>query len=617
MRQLLTLAWKEWREVRWVLGFALVIYMALPLIGGVESLRMSHRLVFEAAPWVEYSGGILATIVAAMSVSRDLKHPIAEFWQSRAVSTTLWLLIKYCVGLTTLMIACIVPLLIEEWTADFRSNHAAAAIMQGFPLVWAVQYSLGFVCACFVRRPAPAIMLALAITLLAYCLPVILPPLQAFSFTEFFRGIERKLSGVSRIAGSASAKPFIMAAAGLTICCLLFSLMAVGRDWRVELPQRITLWSVGGVLLVLFGSASFQLATNLPILQTVDVAPSGDVLAIYSDGHRGAAVTDWGLRGPKGIPYAARPFTVRSDRLEFGEPLSDAQLWDVRSRDRACAWLPNQPDLFFRLAVPWQSRDVSLIAFRLSSPESGIYRTLHLGTAYLGGADPQLIAVGDRLYACWYEDVNRYTAVVIDLSDMDHLKATPARPYHGFVAGSADGTNYMWLPPVPGASDSELLTAATEHDWLALQANLVFEPTRYWHHNTLNCFKLLGVVGQPPAAQEQSPEFGEPSHRLSEGFLAKLQRVGVYQPTLLEGFLDLEPHQIRAASNLVYLSQYGGTLAIPQLTVFDVADPTSPRPIGHFAAPADRSLAICALPDGKVIVGGHKLYLLGPPPRHP
>lgn len=625
MKQLIALAWKEWREVRWVLGFAVVIYVALPVIGGIESLRMSHRLVFEASPWIEYTGGVLATIVAVTSVCRDLKHPIAEFWQSRAVSSTLWLLIKYGVGLAILMIACIVPLLIEEWTADFRSNHAAAAIIEGFPLVWAVQYSLGFVCACVIRRPAPAIMLALALSLLVYCLPIILPPLHAFSFTEFFRGIERSVSGEgqqipSRVGlTSTHRQPFIVAAAGITICSLVFSLMAVGREWKIESPQRLTVWSMGGVLLVLFGSASFRLAANLPILQSIDIAPSGDVLAIYSDGHRGVAVTDWGRDGPGRIPYVARPFTVVSNRLEFGEPLSNAKLWDGRFGDRVCAWLPGQPDLFFRLAVSWRTQEVSLIVFRLSGSDRGIYKTISLGNSYRGGADPNLIAVGERLYASWCEDVNRYTAVVIDPRDMTHLKEEPAPPYYGGIAyyagsaGRADGTEYVWLPPVPVTSVSDLLEAATEHDGLAFEGNSMFEATR----DSLNCFKLLRVIGKPSATQKKSTAANGPPDRRSDGFLAQLQPVGAYQPTLLERFLDPIPHQIRAINGLVYLSQRSETLGFPGVTVFDVTDPTSPRPIGHFAAPSDGPLAICPLPDGQVLVGGHKLYQLGAPPRHP
>jgi hypothetical protein len=619
MKQLIALAWKEYREVRWVLGFAVVIYVALPVIGGVESLRMSHRLVFEASPWIEYTGGVLATIVAVTSVCRDLKHPIAEFWQARAVSSTLWLLIKYCVGLAILMIACIVPLLIEEWTADFRSNHAAAAIIEGFPLVWAVQYSLGFVCACVIRRPAPAIMLALALSLLVYCLPIILPPLHAFSFTEFFRGIGRSVSGEGQQIPSrvgltfANRQPFIVAAAGITICSLVFSLMAVGREWKIESPQRLTVWSMGGVLLVLFGSASFQLATNLPILQSIDIAPSGDVLAIYSDGHRGLVVTGSGRHGTGRVPIAVRPFTVRSNQLEIGEALKNDQIWDGRFGDRVCAWLPGQPDLFFRLAVSWRSKEVSLIAFRLSPPDRGIYRTLSLGTSYVGGVDAQLIAVGDRLYASWCEDANRYAAAVIDVSDMDHLKARPARPYSGGIFGGPGETNYLWLPPVPGVPVSALLAAATDHGWLALQGDLLVRP----EPSSLVCFNVLRVAGQLPATQKESTGSGEGWDPRSESFLAELHRVGVYQPTLLEKFLDLEPKQIRAANGLIYVSQQSETLGFPSVTVFDVADPTSPRPIGHFAVPADESLAICALPDGQVLVGGHKLYLLGAPPRHP
>jgi hypothetical protein len=72
------------------------------------------------------------------------------------------------------------------------------------------------------------------------------------------------------------------------------------------------------------------------------------------------------------------------------------------------------------------------------------------------------------------------------------------------------------------------------------------------------------------------------------------------------------------ANGLLYVSNGvslpRGSGVNPTVDVYDVNGPHPLRQVGHFAAPG--VINVCPLPDGRAIVGGSKLWLVGPPPRH-
>ena len=92
---------------------------------------------------------------------------------------------------------------------------------------------------------------------------------------------------------------------------------------------------------------------------------------------------------------------------------------------------------------------------------------------------------------------------------------------------------------------------------------------------------------------------------------ADFKQTGRYESTLLERAIGTNTYHTVAARGIVYLSQ--STFGFPRVTAFDIRDPQHPRPVAHFAAPDDVAQIVCPLPDGRVLVGGRKLYLLGPP----
>ncbi|HXE51536.1 MAG TPA: hypothetical protein VN541_00890, partial [Tepidisphaeraceae bacterium] len=110
------------------------------------------------------------------------------------------------------------------------------------------------------------------------------------------------------------------------------------------------------------------------------------------------------------------------------------------------------------------------------------------------------------------------------------------------------------------------------------------------------------------------------TYRLSEltPQFARFDRVGIYSAPLLQQFFGDGHSACRAANGLVYesipanRSAFGGS----RITVFDVRNRAHPQPVAHFAVPNGNStLVTCPLPDGRALIGGERLYLVGPPPR--
>ena len=84
---------------------------------------------------------------------------------------------------------------------------------------------------------------------------------------------------------------------------------------------------------------------------------------------------------------------------------------------------------------------------------------------------------------------------------------------------------------------------------------------------------------------------------------------GRYTPSIIQSMSVGEWFSSRQIQNgLLY------TMSRGLLNVFDVSGNGPVKLVAHFASPG---LAFCqALPDGRAIAGGDKLWLLGPPPKH-
>jgi hypothetical protein len=661
MRQLSALAWKEWREVRWVLGFSLVTFVVLPLLGGIEMRLGRYRhFEFNASGWVMFLGGFLATVVAATAVCRDLNGPLPEFWRSRPVGVRRWLLVKYAVGLGVVLIACILPLAIEEWTErnSFRSEHYAAVLTAWFPFLWAVQYSLGFACGCLTRRPGSAVMLALALALLAYFLPLIIPPFRALSIPEVL-AYSTLNADASQVAPGyvpwvpfhvpfvpGKQMPLVIASLMLSLCALALAVVAVTRDWRVQAARGLMYWSVAIALLLLFASAAFQVATNLPVLQTVDLPADEHLLAIHSDGRNGVLISFKRRTPGDDAPWGMHRIEVTSSGVQIapriGVGYGPRYGWDARS----AVWLPEHPDFCFMLRTVspvgrHEPDHVELASVALKDSRQPIAAGLDLGT----GPDPDdpdqpnlptgdqhytaLHAVGSMLCASWWKGKETGYAV-IDVSNPRNPRISSTQPFEAPSVWSHDdaftadaSVLYVGLPDVPGASLRERLRGAigimnSNSRSEALEGDVLAE----FENSRLRTFRLTRLSEAPTTVRPVSKERFAGRSILLPGGVAEFRRAGRYDPSLVEDTMNGWDYQVVGGNGMIYVSEvstgFGGTFN--RLTVFDISDPARPHPAGHFGDATESStespMSLCPLPDGRVLVGSRKLYLLGPPPGH-
>lgn len=627
IKQLLALAWKEWREHRWVIGFSLVTFIGLPLISGLLGRRYAHRFDFVASPWVLIFGGLLAIVVSTDAVCRDIEVPLSHFWRSRAVGTTQWMLVKYVIGLGLVLACCVVPLVIEQWQhqGDPGKTHFAAVILAWFPFIWAVQFGFGFASGALIGRPGAATMVALALTMLAYLLPLSLPPLHAFNITEAlfqFSATAGVHPGSMRQVPWApwpvpfsprQQLPILIAAILLSAGGLILAILAVGREWRIRSAQRMAYWSIGLVFLLAIASASFQLGTNLPILQTVDPGPSRFIYSIISDGRHGV-VAEASAGGHWGI----RTLDLSNGEVRLGPAINVAG--GPSSRNNR-VWLSQRPDFYFMLNTEWSSSHADVAELTLGIANLGVspkpvVRTVRLATIsnVTHTPPPSLQAVGDRLYAMWWKDDQTPQAVTIEVDDPTHPRILPCDPHTpDFLAFANPPSRVLGFEEVPaqGVSAVDREKAAVPSGGLAALCPpdvLGIDGSAYGHRFTV--FKLksfgppTGVLAMRPKGLRPQPVY-------------EFRQIGQYEPTMLEDLIRGFVEQVVAGrGSTVYVNErtnHGDPLW--RTTVFDVSNPAHPRIVGYFAAPERGPITICPLPDGRALAGGQKLYLLGPPPH--
>ncbi|HEY1921438.1 MAG TPA: hypothetical protein VGG44_01635, partial [Tepidisphaeraceae bacterium] len=97
---------------------------------------------------------------------------------------------------------------------------------------------------------------------------------------------------------------------------------------------------------------------------------------------------------------------------------------------------------------------------------------------------------------------------------------------------------------------------------------------------------------------------------------AVFKKYGQYEATILESLFGSKNFfgGMKLQNGLLYVSEgYAGRLGNPHIDVFDTRGPHPLRLVGHFAAPG--VFTVFPLPDGTALVGGEKLWLIGPPPH--
>jgi hypothetical protein len=603
MTQLASLAWKEWHEVRWFFIVAVALFVGMPLLGGIEGKLFGNatHFYFDAAPWVLGLGGVLALMVAVGIVCQDLGGRRQDFLRSRPLHLVRWVLVKYATGLAVVLVTCVPPLALDLVANNVKWWTQTDVAILWYPFFWVALYSLAFLCAALVRRVAHATMLGLAAMLLLYFLPVVFPFLQHFSI-DWVMDRSQQLGQQHWYARDdlvplhlrIEMRQFMFVAGMLVIsaAALIASVLAIARDWRIESGTKMMYWSIGSTLVILFASASFRLATNLPALQQIDVSEKEYVFDIRFEGTSGIMLTRGNF--DRGAP-SVRSLRLSDAGLQVGSPV----LFSRASHDywkETVGWSSRNPDLvYLSEAIPWPDgyTEFELRTLSLTSGKD-VAKPVWLwdrGFYDRGIGRPSLHLCEDKIYA-----IGGNLLGILNISKPAEPKLMSVEDFHRghWPENHSETERYMGLPLLPGLSARQRLSTIQFYYGGESVTDDILVQAR---DRSLNVFKLDRLT-------DENAHFSE---------------VGRYEKTLLEEvFGETSGRQVKAAGGLAYVTDdvRNGitTVRAPRITVFDIRDPRRPRPVGHFSVPSRRFLVVCPLPDGRAIVAGDKIYLLGKPP---
>lgn len=621
-KQLFALSWKEWRESRWLLATGLFVLLGLPLVHAAQGVAIDHRTFdVEPAPWVMLLGGLLAMVVGTAAGGRDLTGKVDDFWRSRPVGVGRWAAVKFAAGLLVVLASCLIPLAVELATPH-RTHHdpylAGGMVIWGPPL-WAALYGVGFLVACLVRRPAHAALLAVAGLAFVYLAPIAVPQLRTIGVPWV---LERSRASYLSEGGGYSRTPspiafhreqlaFVLTMVGVAAAAFVVGLVALGRQWEVRSGRRMLFGLAGTSMFALFATASIQQGSSLPVLREISLDPGERAVAIKMDGGIGVMATT----ARPGVSEIDALRTVRAtpDGVTLG-PLVNLLGLDGRGQgfplsygtpERSFAWSAARPDIVYLIDVRTDrpsrlDAELVIVSIAPGSPGGTVLSRLPLYSVkpdaegvmpYVGHVPMSLL--GNHLHTySWVNDRENWWRAV-DVSD-------PARPsmLPGIIdmsatrpAGERDPhlTYYRVLPDTGGAMVERL-------EWwngtgLKVDGDVLFKRGQ---GDSLTVSKVANISRDWVEARE----------------------VSRYDRSLVEQYFGGSIVLDAVGGGRVYtgaISSSGGRTRT-RITALDVRDPGSPKPAGHFAVTSESQVVVGPLPDGRALIGGDKLYLVGPLP---
>ncbi|NLX60558.1 MAG: hypothetical protein GXY74_15890 [Phycisphaerae bacterium] len=672
MKRVCMLLWREWRENRWFLYAGLLLLLIIPAVGlrpvplsSPDPYAASNHMVGVrqiadiTCAFAVILGGLLAVVVGVAAGCRDMRGRVSDFWRSRPVTLGSWLSARYLAGLATVLVATSVPLLavwvlllVAEPIMNYSGGYACAngilAYVVPHAALLALIYSLAMLLGVLVRRPSHAAILAIAAALMVYFLPILVPPLGTLNFWNFIenprdtpvavlpvretaKAVLDRFRGLTFrgwfLGASDDGLAFMAAAAGLSAATLAAMVLSARRQWRVRMNQKLIVWSLGGVTLLLFATMAFQLRSNLDAQLRTPVQPPGAearrrVVDIHASASRGVLVLCDNEVMPfqNTVFYTAAAFEISGDQLKLGPeiPLGEEEPWYQGGRAAGTvAWSARRPDRLYQLLRRYEKvehidangrkwsaggkcLEMSLRTLALdSNPPGRVVHTLDLMPHDDGfHCFTPLVLMGDRLY------------VRGPLIKGDHLRSVRC-----LVIDLADANRPQRIATVDMAPDAW-------PDWYDLGPSLTIPlpelPDLSPQERFAVMIALRGKTDHPDAwdgnlmASISGDRASVATHRVTfEGNAVHIALLGERRSTPLESRVGRFGDCSAIRGRYFYATTHSLSTGV---TVFDVSDPTRPRRAAFYAAGPDWSMPMVVLDDGRILLGGNELHVIKPVP---
>jgi ABC-type transport system involved in multi-copper enzyme maturation permease subunit len=650
----LSSARKEFRQVRWFLFWGLVIFLVFPLLEAITSYQKGHAFRTDMPEGIVlFLGGFFAIFTAVGIVCPELKKGLLIFWRSKPIAIWKWILLKYAVGLFVILIVCIIPIIMElvlhRFASPNRRQDFVYTVLNSHTFTIILIYSLSFLISCLIRKTTHAAILSLALMLLIYFLPVLVPPLEGFSIinllfhfeTPFRMGLAEAgnkyvgegLFGASNHQwGYSYGSPkmawlhlpggkalivhyisgyflFILTMLAISLISVVLSALAIKRNWRVKMGQKLLCWSLGVVVLLIFSTIAFTVGSNLKCQKMIELKYVGKevdgqlhhgILNSVIDGNKGLCVgLKTKLLEQKKHGFYFFTFGLDNDTANFsGLTYLDNKTGDYWLGDRI-AWSAENPDIVwmltdhsedlgngskkgYRYLVAFQLNEESKSAVEISKLELANY----ISTNRCWPSGNSFVLYENTIYAYVY---GKY--LQIDAKDPFNPKIMKTKKYGSFFGErGSDGKDCRTFELIPdnNLSPQERLNIAIGligHPMMAIEQNLLVSVSRDY----TKVYKL---------------------NEIKDG-KAEFERISYRQPTPLERIDYNLPSKVMLKNGLAYIIQQGGLGR--GLTVFDVTQPGLIRKIGHYNRPEELFKNISYIDDDKVILLGRNIHILKPP----
>jgi hypothetical protein len=404
----------------------------------------------------------------------------------------------------------------------------------------------------------------------------------------------------------------------LTLLTLLAALYAVRRDMVIDPGRKLMYGSITAFVLLGLASAAFRLGTSLPILQQVDLPGNEIAQVIRMDGTQGFVMTYVinDLKVQKDAQYRYRTLRITASGIELGSPVNgDGGLEFVEAQ---LAYAPGNPDIRYGFEAD-ASRDTAqptatrlgILSLAAGSTVASLPLWTEERSLFEGTLQDAIYAWHNRLYVMHFypwdrpgkTDLAETHLMTFDISDplkpqliSDHpFEYRPndyamADKYGVFEFPDFDEFN-LRLPPIADLPLTERINLALKLLWTV-------------RHSAIEGDVLCVWTGQVSA------------YRLTKhsDTTATFKKIGDFPDPLPQIFGLYNPNQIELQNGFLYTTPAEWTSPFnANTTVFDTRSAHPFQPVGHFAAPG--AAIVCPLPDGRAIVGGSKIWLIGPPPN--
>jgi hypothetical protein len=613
MNQTRTLLWKEWREAQAYLWIGLGVFLGLPLIAAMMfSIQNAHRFEVDSSYWVTCFGGVLAVFTAVGCTCRDLSGRLEDFWRAVPVGIGRWMGVKFLVGLLTVLTACTLPPLVEMFTNRFADSMLVFVFYDFFAVA---VYSVAFAAGCLLRRTAHAAMVGLAGMLLIWFLPLILPPLAWLNLFELDSNIAEHWHEPRQLAFAAAM--VILAAAGLAL-----AIVTIRRSWRIESGVKMIYCSLAAAFLILCASASFQLGTTLPILQAVDLpevftngwaglSVNGDRVILTQDAHYNEEDPRTHAIHGKDVQTLYK-FRIEADRVQLvgHSSLIDGRPYWPLSAPRLMALADGT---FGFCGVGTENNDpkgpLKLSVTRCD--QNGLEISTNTSPIQLWDLDGAnndsyfSYSWNKHLYVLGLSEQKRFAPLhanrqaIIDISD-------PLSPKLIFnCAVDFSFNRYFWHQEDESHFDDQFIIHLPELPDLPPRERLKLCLTGYYD----------ALENDTLCIEHRNGELAAYRLKSLTDTAAIFTRLGAHEIGIVERVFGRSGFgRIQLENGLLYQMRAIGSDHSYEyiLSVYDTRGPHPMRMIGHFATADAHNFA--ALPDGRALVGGSKLWVVGPPP---